>query len=154
VPENIQFSFLHSLTAQFNLKCMGPFRVYGALKVSPKRKHSRNYTLSQPRYRYININLLRIYFSIRHYGPNRAMVSSFFRSLDHTQPRTTVGRTPSGRMISSSLRPLSDNTQKSKQTSRPSAEFEPTISADERTQTYVVCPKSKCTDFPMYELAT
>jgi hypothetical protein len=36
VPENIQFSFLcsfffHSWTAQFNLGCMGPFRVYGAL---------------------------------------------------------------------------------------------------------------------------
>ena len=35
VPENIQFSFrvvfLHSYTAQFNLECMGPFRVCGAL---------------------------------------------------------------------------------------------------------------------------
>jgi hypothetical protein len=34
VPENIQFSFSCSLftqTAQLNLECMGPFRVYGAL---------------------------------------------------------------------------------------------------------------------------
>ena len=27
-------------------------------------------------------------------GPTRAMASSFFRFLDHTQRRTTVGRTP------------------------------------------------------------
>ena len=27
-------------------------------------------------------------------GPNRAMASSFLRLLDHTQRRTTVGRTP------------------------------------------------------------
>ena len=32
VPFFVQFFFLHSLTAQFNLRCMGPFRVYGALK--------------------------------------------------------------------------------------------------------------------------
>ena len=46
----------------------------------------------------------------------------------------------------------------------PPVGFEPTISAGERPQTYaldraatgsgiyVVCLKSKCTDFPMYEL--
>jgi len=39
------------------------------------------------------------------------MASSFLRFLDHTRRRITVGRTPSGRVISSSQRPLPDNTQ-------------------------------------------
>jgi len=39
-------------------------------------------------------------------GPTRAMASSFFRFLDHTQRRITVGRYSSGRVISSSQRPL------------------------------------------------
>ena len=39
----------------------------------------------------------------------------FTRFLDHTQRRTTVGRTPE-RVISSSQRPLPDNTQQSQQT--------------------------------------
>ena len=45
----------------------------------------------------------------------------------------------SGRVISSSLRPIPDNnTQHSKQTSMPAAGFEPTISAGERPHTYVL----------------
>jgi hypothetical protein len=39
------------------------------------------------------------------------MASSFTRFLYHTQRRGTVGRTPLGRVISSSQRPLPDNTQ-------------------------------------------
>jgi hypothetical protein len=46
------------------------------------------------------------------------------RFLDHTQRRTTVGRTTLGRVISSSQRPLPDNTQL--------VGFEPTIAAGER----------------------
>jgi hypothetical protein len=42
-------------------------------------------------------------------SPARAM--AFTRFLDHTQRRATVGRTPLGRVISSSQRPLPDNTQ-------------------------------------------
>jgi hypothetical protein len=44
----------------------------------------------------------------------------------------------SGRVISSSQRPLPDNTQPSRQTSMPSVGFEPTISAGKRTQTYAL----------------
>ena len=47
----------------------------------------------------------------------------------------------SGRVISSSQRPLLDNTQHSQQTdihAPPRAGFEPTISAGERTQTYAL----------------
>jgi len=47
-------------------------------------------------------------------GPTRAIASSFLRFLDHTQRRTTVGRT--GRVISSSQRPLADNIQHSQHT--------------------------------------
>jgi hypothetical protein len=38
------------------------------------------------------------------------------RFRDHTQRRPTVGRTPLGRVISSSQRPLLDNTQRKQQT--------------------------------------
>ena len=44
----------------------------------------------------------------------------------------------SGRMISSSQRPLPDSTQHSQQTSMPPVGFEPTISAGERPQTYAL----------------
>ena len=45
------------------------------------------------------------------------VASSFLRFfLDHTQRHTTVGRTFSGRVISSSQRPLPDNTEHSQQT--------------------------------------
>jgi hypothetical protein len=40
----------------------------------------------------------------------------FTRFRDHTQLRATVGRTTHGRVISSSQRPLPDNTQHSQQT--------------------------------------
>ena len=50
------------------------------------------------------------------------------RFLDHTHS--------SRRVISSSQRPLPENTQHSKQTSMPPAGFEPTISAGERPQTH------------------
>jgi hypothetical protein len=43
-------------------------------------------------------------------SPVRAMASSFTRFFDHTQPRATVGRTRLGRVVSSSQRPLPDNT--------------------------------------------
>ena len=44
----------------------------------------------------------------------------------------------SGRVISSSQRPLPDNTQHSQQTSMPPVGFEPTISTGERRQTYAL----------------
>ena len=35
-----------------------------------------------------------LFFSLWHCSPTRSMASSFMRFLDHTQRRTTVGRTP------------------------------------------------------------
>ena len=72
-------------------------------------------------------------------GPTRAMTSSFLRFLDHTQRRTTVGRTPLDEW-SARRRDLYLTTHNThnRQTSMPSVGFEPTISAGERPQTYAV----------------
>ena len=48
--------------------------------------------------------------------PQWARASSFTRFLDHTQRRTTVGRTPLDEWFSPSQRPLPDNKQHSQQT--------------------------------------
>ena len=70
-------------------------------------------------------------------SPTRAMASSFLmRFLDHTQRRTTVGRTP---LDERSARRrdlyLTTHNNHNTQTSMPQAEFEPKISAGERPQT-------------------
>ena len=81
--------------------------------------------------------LYSFFFSLWRCDPTRVMVSSFLRFLDHTQWRTTVGRTPldewSARRRDLNL--TSHNTR-NRQTSMPPVGFEPTISAGERPQTY------------------
>ena len=70
-------------------------------------------------------------------NPTRVMASSFFRFLDHTQQRTTVGRTPLDEW--SALRRdlyLTTHNTHNRQTSMPPVGFVPTISAGERPQTY------------------
>ena len=64
------------------------------------------------------------------------MASSFLRFLDHTQRRTTVGRTPLDEW-SARRRDLYLTTHNThnRQTSMPPVGFEPTISAGERPQT-------------------
>ena len=67
------------------------------------------------------------------------MASSFLMFLDHTQRRTTVGRTPlddrSGRRRDLYL--TTHNTH-NRQTSMPPVGFEPTISAGGRPQNYAL----------------
>ena len=41
-----------------------------------------------------SIIIINFFFPLCRSGPNRAMASSVVRFLDHTQRRTTVGRTP------------------------------------------------------------
>ena len=67
------------------------------------------------------------------------MASSFLRFLDHTQRRTTVGRTPRNE-LSARRRDLYLTTHNThnRQTSMPPVGFEPTISASERPQTYAL----------------
>ena len=70
-------------------------------------------------------------------GPTGVMASSFLRFLDHTQRRTTVGRTPLDEW-SSRRRDLYLTTHNThnRQISMLPVGFEPTISAGERPQTY------------------
>jgi len=70
-------------------------------------------------------------------GPTRTKVSSFLRLLDHTQRRTTVGRTPLDRP-SARHRDLYLTKYNShcRQTSIFPVGFEPAIWAGERLQTY------------------
>jgi hypothetical protein len=67
------------------------------------------------------------------------MVSSFTRFLNHTQRRTTIGRTPLDEW-SARRRDLYLTTHNThnRQTSIPSVGFEPTISVGERPQTCVL----------------
>ena len=71
--------------------------------------------------------------------PTQVVASSFLRFLDHTQRRTTVGRTPldewSGRRRDLYL--TTHNTH-NRQTSITPVGFESTISAGERPQTYAL----------------
>ena len=71
--------------------------------------------------------------------PTRVMASSFLRFLDHTQRRTTVGRTLLGEW-SARRRDLYLTTHNThnRQTSMPPVGFKPTISAGERPQTYAL----------------
>ena len=78
-------------------------------------------------------------FLLRRCGPSRAMASSFTWFLDHTQRRTTVGRTPLDEW-SARRRDLYLTTHNThnRQTFMPPVGFEPTISAGERPQTYAL----------------
>jgi len=62
----------------------------------------------------------------------------YINEVSRSQQRITVGKTPHGRIISSSQRPLPDKAQHSQQTPIPPVGFEPTISAGERPQTYAL----------------
>jgi len=98
-------------------------------------------------------------------SPQWARTSSFTRFLDHTQRRTTGGRTPLDEW-SARRRDLYLTTHNThnRQTSTPAVGFEPTISAGERPQTYaldraangtgvsIACNRVNCTDFVNYEL--
>ena len=67
------------------------------------------------------------------------LASSFSRSLDHTQRRATVGRTP---LDEWSIRRrdlyLTTHNTHYRQTSMPPVRFEPTIAAGERPKTYAL----------------
>ena len=72
-------------------------------------------------------------------SPTRARASSYHEiSRSHTTTHHSRWDS-SGRVISSSQRPLPDNTQhNNRPTSMPPVGFEPTISAGERPQTYAL----------------
>ena len=80
-----------------------------------------------------------LFFFLWRCDPTRAMASSFLRFIDITQRRTTVCRTPLDEW-SARRRDLYLTTHNThnRQTSVPPVGFEPTISAGERPQTYVL----------------
>jgi len=92
-----------------------------------------------PKYPIFLFSLNFIPFLLCRCGPTRVMASSFLRFLDHTQRSTTTGGTPleewSARRRDFYL--TTHNTH-NRQTSKPLAGFEPTISAGERPQTYAL----------------
>jgi hypothetical protein len=69
--------------------------------------------------------------------PTRVMASPILRFLDHTQRRTTVGRTPLDEW-SDRRRDLYLTTLTIDKYPMPPVRFEPTISAGERLQTYTL----------------
>jgi len=79
--------------------------------------------------------------------PQWARASSFTMFLDHTQRRTTVGRTPLDEW-SARRRDLYVTTQNThnRQISMPRWDFEPTVSAGERPQTYALDRAATGTD--------
>ena len=79
------------------------------------------------------------FFLLWRCDPTRVMASSFLMFLDHTQRRSTVGRTPLDEW-STRRRDLYLTTHNTynRQTSMPPVGFEPTISAGERPQTYAL----------------
>ena len=76
------------------------------------------------------ILLLQFYFFLWRCDPTRVMASSFLRFLDHTQLRTTVGRTPLDEWSARrrNLYLTTHNTH-NRQTSMAPVGFEPIISA-------------------------
>ena len=66
------------------------------------------------------------------------MASSFTRFLDHTQRRTTVGRTPLNEWSARRRGLYLTSHNIHRQTSVPPVGFEPTVSAGERPQTYAL----------------
>ena len=82
---------------------------------------------------------MQLYFLFWRNSPQWARASSFLRFLDHTQRRTTIGRTPLDEW-SARRRDLyltTHNTHK-RQTSMSPVGFELIISASERPQTYAL----------------
>ena len=85
------------------------------------------------------VHTLISFFFLWRCDPTRVMASSFLRFLDHTQRRTTVGRTPLDEW-SARRRDLylaTHNTH-NRQISMPPVGLEPTISANERPLTHAL----------------
>ena len=91
------------------------------------------------------------FFLLWRCDPSRVMASSFLR-FSRSQTTTLHSRQDSsGRVISSSQRPLPDNTNAHNKHPCPGGGgFEPTISAGERPQTYALDRTANGTDYAYY----
>ena len=90
----------------------------------------------------MKLSVNEIFFVLWRCDPTRVMASSFLMFLDHTQRRTTVGRTPLDEWSDrrTDLYLTTHNTH-NRQTSMPPVGFEPTISASQRPQTARLRPR-------------
>jgi len=93
----------------------------------------------------VTIHYIYIYFFFFFFpplwrcGPTRAMASSFLMFLDHTERRSTVGRTSVDEWsVRHRYLYLTTHNTHNRQISVTPVGFEPTISASERPQTYVL----------------
>jgi hypothetical protein len=77
-----------------------------------------------------------LFFFLWRCDPTRVMASSFLRFLDHTQRRTTVGRTSNQLVTETST--WQHTTLTTDKHPCPAVGFEPTISAGELPQTYAL----------------
>ena len=105
-------------------------------------------------YRIIYIYIyIYFFFFLWRCDPTRVMATSFLRFLDHTQRRTTVGRTPLDEW-SARRRDLNLTTHNThnRQISMPPVGFEATISAGERPQTYALDRAATGTGIILYHI--
>ena len=112
------------------------------------------YKILQTRYNIATCGISRIFvcsFLARQPPPQWARASSIIRFLDHTQRRTTVGRTPLDDW-SARRRVLNLTTHNTHNRRRSIllVGFEPKISASERKQTYVLGRPATGTDCLKY----
>jgi hypothetical protein len=85
------------------------------------------------------VGLLVSHFFLWSCGQTWEMAFSFLRFLDRTQRRTTFGRTPLDELSARRRVPhLTTHNTHNRQTSMPLGGFEPSISADDRPQTYAL----------------
>jgi len=112
------------------------FQVASFLQVSPLNPVSPPHTCHTTRPAH---SLICITFFLWRCDPTRVMASSFLMFLDHTQRRTSVGMTPlDGWSARRRDLYLTTHNNHIRQISMPPVGFEPTISAGERPQTYVL----------------
>ena len=118
------------------LQLCEPVLLYFSLSCSSSLDASNLYTEVE---HYCYYYYYYYFFLLWRCDPTRVMASSFLRFLDHTQRRTTVGRTPPDEW-SARRRELYLTTHNThnRQISMPPVGFEPTISAGERPQNYAL----------------
>jgi hypothetical protein len=141
----IHFSFLFLVPFRVNVKRTQRASLQEVQTILPCREETEKNTSFFPcnengkRRNQTLTNTAFLQLKIPAFFMARVMASSILRFLDHTQRRTTVGRTPLNEWSArrSDLYLTTWNTH-NRQIFMPPAGFEPTTSTGERPQTYVL----------------
>ena len=123
-PQRLLYSLEFPVTLQFDASNCCSSRILGLLNESIKICSP---SISE-----------HFFFFLMCFSPTRATANPFTRFLDHTQRRTTVGRTPLDEWSPRRRDYLTTQNAHKRQTSVPPAGFKPTISGGERPQTYAL----------------